>query len=309
MTQTSSSPATGTVLALQGGGAHGAFTWGALDYLFEQGLRFDAVTGVSSGGIVGTMAVQGMVQSGPQGAREAISRLWTMVMDGNLLGNFPNTPFDWMWETTKMMSTDFAWSGFTNALRMFDPAMLNPLQQNPLEPLLHILLEPSLLCAPNAPRLYVSATDVETGASTTFGNEQISIATLLASACIPIMFPTIKIDGRSYWDGGYSCNPPLAPVLTPQPKRLILIRAQVRQRAGVPTATANIVHRLHEIAYQAPLAAELSMLPPTIELIDIPADDALSHHPLNSTLNTDRRFIEGLFAAGRKEAARIFNKA
>lgn len=295
----------GTVLALQGGGAHGAFTWGALDYLFEHGLVFDAVTGVSSGAIIGAMAVQGMVKSGPAGAREAITRLWTMVMDGNMLGNFPNTPFDWMWEATKVLSTDFAWNGFTNALRMFDPAMLNPLQQNPLEPLLHILLDRHALRATNAPRLYVSATDVESGEAKTFSNEQVSIETLLASACIPMMFPTVKIYGRSYWDGGYSCNPPLAPVLSPKPKRLILIRAQARYRSGVPTATANIVHRLHEIAYQAPLAAELSMLPAEIELIDIPADEALADHPLNSTLNTDRRFVEGLFAAGRKEAARL----
>lgn len=292
----------GTVLALQGGGAHGAFTWGVLDYLFEQGLGFDAVTGVSSGAIIGAMAVQGMVKAGPAGARDAITRLWNMVMDGNMLGNFPNTPFDWMWEATKVLSTDFAWNGFTNALRMFDPAMLNPLQQNPLEPLLHILLDQPTLRAATAPRLYVSATDVESGEAKTFSNEEVSIETLLASACIPMMFPTVKIHGRSYWDGGYSCNPPLAPVLSPKPKRLILIRAQARQRSGVPTATANIVHRLHEIAYQAPLAAELSMLPAEIELIDIPADEALADHPLNSTLNTDRRFVESLFAAGRQEA-------
>ena len=308
MTQNTASPRSETVLALQGGGAHGAFTWGALDYLLEQGITFDAITGVSSGAMIGAMAVQGMVKAGPQGAREAVSKLWTMVIESNILSNFPATPFDWMWDTPKMLGTDFAWNGLTQALRMFDPALLNPLQQNPLEPLLHLLLDTKALCAPGAPRLYVGATDVETGEAKIFNNEDVTISTLLASACIPMMFPSIKINGRSYWDGGYSCNPPLAPVLTPLPKRLILIRAQARQRSGVPTATADIVHRLHEIAFQAPLAAELSMLPPSLEVLDIPADEALAQHPLNSTLNTDRRFVEGLFAAGRKEAEKQLSK-
>lgn len=297
-----SSPRPHTVLALQGGGAHGAFTWGVLDRLLEDEFKFDAVTGVSSGAMIAALAVQGMVKAGPQGARAAITKLWTRVMEGNLFGNFPATPLDWMWDTTKALSNDFAWTGLTQALRLFDPAQLNPLGQNPLEPLLRELLDTKALCAPNAPRLYVGATDVETGEAAVFSNAEIGIPELLASACIPMMFPTVRINGRHYWDGGYSCNPPLAPILTPKPETLILIRAQPRQRSGVPSATADIVHRLHEIAFQAPLAAELSMLPRNVRLVDIPADEALSHHPLTSKLNTDRPFLEALFDAGRKAA-------
>lgn len=297
-----------TVLALQGGGAHGAFTWGALDRLLEDGLVFDAVTGVSSGAMIATMAVQGMVSGGSAGARTAIARLWTMVMDGNVLNNFPTSPMAWMFEATRSLSNDFAWSGITQALRLFDPALLNPLGQNPLEPLLHLLLNKKLLCAPEAPRLYVGATDVETGDAMVFGNQEIDVPVLLASACLPMMFPTIKIRGRSYWDGGYSCNPPLAPILTPQPDQLILIRAQPRRRGDIPTTTADIVHRLHEIAFQAPLTAELSMLPEEINLLDISADEALAQHPLNSKLNTDRAFLEGLFEAGRKAAAGLLKR-
>ena len=298
-----------TVLALQGGGSHGAFTWGALDRLFEDGLTFDAITGVSSGAIIGAMAVQGMVMDGPAGARKAITKLWSVVMDGNILNNFPSSPFDWMFDVTKNMGADFAWNGITQALRLFNPTLLNPLGQNPLEPLLQQLLDPKLLNAPEAPRFYVGATDVETGEAAVFANADVSVSALLASACLPMMFPTVKIKGRSYWDGGYSCNPPLAPVLSPRPDRLILIRAQPRQRHGTPTSTADIVHRLHEIAFQAPLAAELSLLPPEIELLDITADKALAHHPLNSKLNTDRAFIEDLFAAGREAAAGLINQA
>lgn len=298
-----------TVLALQGGGAHGAFTWGALDKLLEDGITFDAITGVSSGAMIAAMAVQGMVKNGPQGARQAVSWLWSRVMEGNLFGNFPATPLDWMWDTTKALSNDFAWTGLTQALRLFDPGQLNPLGQNPLEPLLRELLDVKALRAPEAPRLYVGATDVESGEAAWFSNAQVGIPELLASACIPMMFPTVKIKGRHYWDGGYSCNPPLAPVLTPRPDRLILIRAQPRRRAGVPSSTADIVHRLHEIAFQAPLAAELAILPRQVRLVDIPADEALARHPLNSKLNTDRPFLEALFAAGRKAAANAMQSA
>ncbi|MDE2238678.1 MAG: patatin-like phospholipase family protein [Rhodospirillales bacterium] len=293
----------GTVVALQGGGAHGAFTWGALDLLLEAGLGFDAIAGVSSGAMIAAMAVQGMVNGGPQGARETVSMLWTKVMEGNLFGNIPATPLDWMWDTTKALSQDFAWTGLTQALRLFDPAQLNPMGQNPLEPLLRELLDVPALRSPGAARLYVGATDVESGESVVFSNKQVGISELLASACIPMIFPAVEIKGRHYWDGGYSCNPPLAPVLTPRPEQLILIRAQPRRRQGVPSSTADIVHRLHEIAFQAPLSAELSMLPRQVKLLDICADEALARHPLSSKLNTDRPFLEQLFAAGRKAAA------
>ncbi len=307
--QNASPPRARTVIALQGGGAHGAFTWGALDQLLEAGITFDAITGVSSGAMIAAMAVQGMVNGGVHGARAAVSAFWAKVMEGNLFGNIPATPLDWMWGTTKALSQDFAWTGLTQALRLFAPGQLNPLGQNPLEQLLHEVLDVKTLQKPGAARLYVGATDVESGEAVVFTNEQIGVLELLASACIPMMFPTVLIKGRSYWDGGYSCNPPLAPVLSPLPDRLILIRAQPRQRRGVPSSTADIVHRLHEIAFQAPLSAELSMLPRQVKLLDICADEALARHPLSSKLNTDRAFIEQLFAAGRKAAATALQTA
>lgn len=297
------------VLALQGGGAHGAFTWGVVDKLLESGLVFDAVSGVSSGAMIAAMAVQGMVEGGPQGARSAISRLWTRVMENNIFGNVPPSPLDWMWDTTRALSNEFAWTGFTQALRMFDPGHLNPLGQNMMAPLLKELLNLEAIRAPSAPRLYIGATDVETGEAEIFDNARLRIRALLASACIPMVFPTVEIDGRHYWDGAYSCNPPLAPILTPEPELLILVRAQPRQRPGVPNSTADIVHRLHEIAFQAPLAAELSMLPRKVKLLDISADEALSRYPLTSKMNTDRPFLEALFAAGREAAGAALQTA
>jgi NTE family protein len=289
------------VVALQGGGAHGAFTWGALDRLLESGMTFSAVTGVSSGAMIAAMAVQGYVHHGPDGARAAVTQLWQRVADAHVFSNL-NSALDWMWGG---LGSDMAWAGITNALRLFNPGQLNPFGQNPLEPVLADLLDLEAIRDAAAPRLYVGATDVESGQARVFDNAEISVDVLLASACIPMMFPTVTIDGRAYWDGGYSCNPPLAPVLIPAPDRLVLIRAQPRARPGVPSSTADILHRLHEIAFQAPLDAELALLPRHTHLLDISADAALSQHPLTSKMNVERAFLDNLFAAGREAAAAV----
>jgi len=295
-----------TVLALQGGGAHGAFTWGALDRLLEEGLSFSAISGVSSGGIIAAMAVQGYVHNGNKGARQAVSKLWQKVGDAHVLSAL-NSSLDWMWGWDKGMElgSEMAWAGITNALRMFNPGHLNPFGQNPLEPLLAELLDVDAIQDESAPRLYIAATDVESGQAKIFSNAEISVDVLLASACIPMMFPAVAIGGRHYWDGGYSCNPALKPLLSPRPDKLVLIRAQPRERQGVPNSTADIVHRLHEIAFQAPLDGELAMLPKQVKLMDISADEALARHPLVSKMNTEKAFLDNLFAAGREAAGLV----
>jgi len=292
-----------TVLAIQGGGAHGAFAWGALDRLLEDGLSFAAVTGVSSGAMIAAMAVQGFVHDGLKGARAAIRLLWEEVAAANIFGPV-NSSMDWLWGWDKgvELGNEMAWQGLTNALRMFSPGQLNPFGQNPLQPLLEKMLDVDAIRDAAAPRLYVGATDVESGQAKIFDNAQISVDVLLASSCIPMMFPAVNIAGRHYWDGGYSCNPALAPVLQHRPDRLVLIRAQPRIRKGVPNSTADIVHRLHEIAFQAPLDAELAVLPKSIRLQDISADAALGLHPLISKMNTEREFLTKLFHAGRQAA-------
>lgn len=291
------------VLALQGGGAHGAFTWGVLDRFFEAGTGFSAVSGVSSGAMVAAMAVQGLARGGHKGARNAMAQLWERLAAGPGFGSaMPDTPLDWMWGKGLELGTELAMTGLTHALRLFNPSQLNPLGQNPLAPLLNEVLDVEALRMPGAPRLYVGATDVESGEARIFTNHEIGVRHLLASACIPMMFPTVEINGRHYWDGGYSCNPPLAPVLRPRPDHVILVRAQPRQRKGVPSSTVDIVHRLHELAFQAPLEAELSLLPRQTRLTDISADAALAHRPLSSKTNTEKGFLDDLFAAGRAEA-------
>lgn len=293
----------GVALALQGGGAHGAFTWGVLDRLLEEGLHADAICGVSSGALIGAMLVQGLVQDGRDGARAAMRELWRRVAQAHALSPLRTAPLErwlWGWDT----SNSLIWRGLEMTMRLFSPAQINPFGHHPLRPLLTDLLEPDLLTDPAAPRLIVAATDVETGEATLFENAEITVDVLLASSCLPFVFPAVEIDGRGYWDGGYAGNPPLAPLLRPVPPRaLLVVRAQSARRSGVPTTPLEITNRLNEIACQNVLAAELAALPEGVSLTSYDADDALLDLPIMSKFNGDEEFLSQLFNAGRASAA------
>ncbi|MBN8873374.1 MAG: patatin-like phospholipase family protein [Rhodospirillales bacterium] len=295
-------PGAGIALALQGGGAHGAFTWGVLDRLLEDGLAVDAICGVSSGAILGTMLVQGLVRGGPDAARVEMRRLWDGVAAVHAMSPLQSAPLE-RWLLGTDVSNALLWRGMEMTMRMFSPAQLNPFGHNPLRPLLESLLDRSLLCDPRAPRLTVSATDVATGGAVLFDNARITVDVLLASACLPFCFPAIEIDGRAYWDGGYSGNPPLGPLLSPPPRELILVRAQPAVRPGVPSTPEEIMNRLNEIACHTVLATELAALPPGIRLTSYDADGALVDLPISSKFNGEQAFLTGLFEAGRAAAA------
>ena len=289
-------------LALQGGGAHGAFTWGVLDRLLEDGLRPTRICGVSSGAIIGTIMVQGLVRGGPEGARAEMRRLWRRVAQAHRLSLLQNGPLErWLWGWD--LSNSLAWRGLEMAMRLFAPAQINPFGHNPLRPLLTGLLEPELLTHKSAPRLTVAATDVATGEAVLFDNAAISVDVLLASACLPFVFPAVEIDGRAYWDGGYAGNPPLGPLLRPDlPDELILVRAQPARRPGVPSTPMEITNRLNEIACHNVLAAELAALPPELRVTSYDADTALLDLPISSKFNGEAEFLSELFQAGRTAA-------
>ena len=293
----------GVALALQGGGAHGAFTWGALDRLLEDGIAIDRVCGVSSGAITGAMLVQGLVRGGPAQARAELRRLWDRVASAHALSPLRAGPLDqWLWGWD--ISNTPAWWSMDMAMRMFGPAQINPLGLNPLRGVLADLLDRRLLADPAAPRLTVAATEVATGQALLFGNTAITVEVLLASACIPSVFPAVELNGRPCWDGGYAGNPPLGPLLDPAPPEiLVLIRAQAARRPGLPASQAEIANRLTEIAGQNLLAAELAALPASVRVVEIRADTALRDLPASSKFNGEAAFLDQLFAAGRAAAA------
>ncbi|MBV9734823.1 MAG: patatin-like phospholipase family protein [Acidisphaera sp.] len=293
----------GIALALQGGGAHGAFAWGVLDRLLEEGLPVGRVCGVSSGAILGAMLVQGMVRGGRDGARDAMRRFWRRVGEAHALNPLANNPVErWLWGRDR--SNNLAWQGLETALRLFGPAQLNPFGHNPLRAVIADLLDRDALAHPSALPLTVAATDVQSGSAALFSNAAITVDVLLASACLPFVFPAVEIGGRAYWDGGYSGNPPLRPLLAPPPPReIVLVRAQPLHRPGVPTTQSEILNRLNEIACNSVLEAELAALPASVRVTCYDADATLGSLPISSKLSAETDFLLELFAAGRAVAA------
>jgi len=193
--------ASGVALALLGGGAHGAFAWGVLDRLLQDGLRIDRICGLSSGAMLGVMVTQGLVRNGAEGARADMRRLWRRVARAHAMSPLQAAPLErWLWGWD--LSNSAMWQGLEMAMRLFSPAQLNPFGHNPLRHLLADLIEPHLLTDPAAPRLTVAATDVATGRAVLFDNAAITVDVLCASACLPFVFPAVEIAGRAYWDGG-----------------------------------------------------------------------------------------------------------
>jgi NTE family protein len=191
-------------------------------------------------------------------------------------------------------------------MRLFSPAQLNPFGHNPLRHLLSDLLEPALLTHPTAPRLTVAVTDVETGQAILFDNATVTVEVLVASACLPFVFPAVQLGQHACWDGGYAGNPPLGPLLSPTPPdELILIRAQPARRPGTPTTPMEIMNRLNEIACHNVLAAELAALPASVLLTSFDADAALLDLPISSKFNGEAEFLSELFQAGRAAAPAV----
>jgi NTE family protein len=291
----------GIAFALQGGAAHGAFAWGVIDRLLERDVVPTRVCGVSAGAMLGAVLVQGLAQGGAAGGRAAMHRLWQGVASAGALSPIRSSPLEkWLygWD----LSNNMAWAGLETTMRLFSPHQLNPLGHNPLRALLEELIDPALLEHPDAPRLHVGVTDVETGAPVIFGNDAITVDVLLASACLPLVFPAVEIDGRAYWDGGYSGNPPLRPLLNPLPGELWIIRGQPERRRGVPRTPAEIMNRLNEIACHTVLETELAALPAGILLRSIDADPTLAELPISSKFNTEFDFLTELFTAGQAAA-------
>lgn len=291
-------------VAVPGGGAHGAFAAGVLDRLLETGLTPDRIAGVSSGALIGAMLAQGWAAGGAEGARLAVGRLWERIAVAHAASGIRNGPLArWLWGAD--LSSNPLWQGMATAMRLFSPEQLNLFGHNPLRAVLSGLLDRDLLASQAAPRLVVGATDVETGIPVLFENKDITVDVLLASACLPFLFTPIEIEGRLLWDGAYSANPPLQPLLQPErPDELVLIRAQPRRRKARPATQAEIFNRLNEIAFQRSLEAELAALPPSIRVTSYEADAALAELPISSKLNAEENFLRALFAAGRESVRR-----
>jgi NTE family protein len=240
-------------LGLQGGGAHGAFTWGVLDRLLEEPwLKFDGISGTSAGAMNAAVMADGYAAGGPQAAREALERFWRAVSDAALLSPLKRGPMEILsgnW--TLDYSPAFAMADI--ASRLVSPYDVNPLGSNPMSKVLADCIDFDRLA--RAPiKLFVTATNVRTGRGRIFRNRDIRPDVLLASACLPTLFQAVEIDGEPYWDGGYSGNPSLAPLVREcDSADTILVQINPIQRPGTPRTAREIHNRLNEIAFNSTL--------------------------------------------------------
>ena len=201
-------------LALQGGGAHGAFTWGVLDRLLEdERIAFEGISATSAGAMNATVAAFGLATGGREGARQALANFWRRVSH---LGDFSPLQPSWIDRLmgNRHLENSPAYLTFDMMTRLLSPYQFNPVNYNPLREVLAQVVDFTALSRHACPvKLFLSATNVRTGKVKIFGNDEINADAVLASSCLPFLFRAVEIEGESYWDGGYSGNPALLPFL------------------------------------------------------------------------------------------------
>ena len=247
-------------LALQGGGSHGAFTWGVLDRLLEESwLTFDGISGTSAGAMNAAVMTSGYAKGGADGARAALEGFWKSVSDAGKSSPFRRGPMEmlaghWTLEYSPMfLAAELA-------SRVFSPYDLAPAGFNPLRELLAEAVDFKALSS-SPIKLFITATNVHTGSGHVFRNAEITPDVLMASGCLPTMFQAVEIDGEFYWDGGYAGNPTMTPLVRDcQSHDTILVQINPIKRSTVPTTARDILDRLNEVAFNAPLLKELRMI-------------------------------------------------
>ena len=307
-------------LALQGGGSHGALTWGVLDALLEDGQwQFDGVSGTSAGAMNAVALAHGFAQAAQQHkdpedahlagcalARESLTRLWEGV---GALGSLTwGTPLSAANPLVGMMS------------QWFSPYQTNPLGINPLRKLLEREVDFSLLCSARTgvvgPKEFVCATNVRTGRGEIFFGPRLSADAVMASACLPMLFKAVEIEGEAYWDGGYSGNPALHPLIyQTDTSDILLVQINPVEHLDVPSSASEIMERMNEVTFNASLLAELRAIEfvrrllaegkldarryKSVRMHRIDGGSVLAPFGADSKLRADLAFVRKLFALGR----------
>lgn len=248
-------------LALQGGGAHGAFTWGVLDRLLEEeDIEIAAISGTSAGALNGAALKAGLVAGGREAARARLAALWQQVGEiGDLQSIAPwFQPFlpmlRLMQQSAAMMMPV---SPAQLATQLYSPYAWGQLWQNPLEPVVR-QFDFSEICADCGPAFFVGATNVRSGRARIFRGQEITPEALMASACLPSVFQAVEIDGEAYWDGGFTGNPALWPLYHRElPDDLLIVHVNPLRRESLPQTPVEIQERMSEISFNVSLLSEL----------------------------------------------------
>lgn len=306
-------------LALQGGGSHGAFTWGVLDAILEDGrLDIEAISGTSAGAMNAVAYAQGYLENGRDGAREALEKFWASVCESNVLTLAQQTVFDRYFGAFHYDSSPFAtWIDFVSKLT--SPYQLNPLNINPLRSHLESMIDFDKVRACEHIKLFVSATNVHTGKIAVFERETLTPDHVMASACLPMLFQAVEIDGVPYWDGGYMGNPALFPLYQYCHARdIVIVQINPIERRETPRTMNDIQNRLNEITFNSAMLGELRAIDFVNRLIEadrVEADEYVRLHLHRigggddiamfseaSKLDTRWSFLTNLRDLGRKHA-------
>jgi NTE family protein len=309
-------------LALQGGGALGAYTWGVLDRILEDDrIAIEAISGASAGAMNAVVMAEGLMEGGEAGARKALRQFWEGIAASGPSAN-PLAEF----------LSDFTpgWAKPPQGLPLFNPFALwmewmtkvaspyefNPLNLNPVRDVLQRLVDFDRVRACDSLQLYISATNVETGRARVFTNAELTPDHVMASACLPLLFQAVEIDGEPYWDGGYMGNPPLFPLFqSPATRDIVIVQINPIERPGAPRSSREIVARMNEITFNSSMLLELRSIEFVGRLLDegrledsryrkmlmhvISDDAALVPLGAGAGLNTGEDFLEKLFKIGR----------
>lgn len=313
-------------LALQGGGTHGAFTWGVLDRLLEEEtLDFEAITATSAGAINGTILCYGMAKGGRKMARALLEKFWWKISHmANVTALLRPTVLDKMLgHSTLDFSPTFV--AFDYLTRIFSPYQLNVFDINPLRDVIKEVIQFDTVQTQNDIKLFVNATNVKSGRIKIFHHYELTLEMLLASACLPFFFKTVEINGEYYWDGGYSGNPAIFPLFyesaTPD---VLLVQINPLYVDEIPTNAPDILDRVNEISFNSTLMREMRTIALVTKLIEegtlshkqyknmfihlIEADEILSSLGRSSKVNVDWEFLTYLKETGRQTASDWLNE-
>jgi len=312
-------------VALQGGGALGAFTWGVLERLLEdERIRVAAVSGASAGAMNAVVLADGFAQGGREAAHAALRRFWEGVARAGASSPYRRTP---MMKFLGAFAPAWAsWGAWADAMtRVASPYDLNPLNINPLRDVVDELVDFERVRGCTELGVFISATNVETGKVRVFNRGELTADHVMASACLPMLFQAVEIDGTPYWDGGYMGNPPLFPLFDANDSAdVLIVQINPLKRAGAPRTAADILARVDEITFNASLLRELRAIEFVQRLLAehrvesnryrevlvhvIEDETALTKFGAGSHSNTDLTFFEELRKIGHASCARWLTK-
>jgi len=264
-------------LALQGGGAHGAFTWGVLDRLLDEAnLSFEGIVATSAGAMNATVLAYGLAEGGHSGAQRALANFWRRISHAAAFSPLQPSLLDRV-TGSKSLEYSPAFVIFDMVTRLLSPYQFNPLNYNPLRQVLEQSIDLDAIRMSRCPvKLNICATNVRSGKVKVFSNDEISIDAVMASACLPFLFQAVEIDGEAYWDGGYMGNPAIFPLIygcdTPD---VLVVHINPLERTELPRTAAEILNRINEISFNSSLLREMRAIAFVTHLIDSEAGNSL----------------------------------